>query len=618
MAASARQPRVVPGALTAAARPLTGTSDDAPQRHQRAWQDEAWAHYHDSGPLRFAATWIANLISRARLQAARVSPGSSEPEPLTSGPAAEVMDELAGGLDGQTALLKSLGIHLTVPGIGYLVGTDPGDGATWRIYSSKVLRLKSARTQSRAPTYELMTGERANWRELPPDTLVIRVWRPDEEVYWEPDSPARAALSSLRELRRISQYVDAVLASRIASAGIFVFPTEASFPTAQGKTRPAGVHPFVTEVMETMVTAVKQPGTAAQLVPIPVEVPYEMVDGFKHLDFATTLSEHVLTMRDSALRQAAVALDVPAEILTGMGEMSHWGAWQIEESAVKVHAEPLLEVVTGALTQGYLLPTLEALGEDTDGIVAWADTANMKTRPDRSRSAVELYDRLEIDGDALRRETGMSEFDRPDDTELARQAFIKMLANPQLAATALQGLGIPLPTVAIEVTTPGQRGPGVDTEGPDEVGSDTQGPPLTRDNGDEPAGGTPPERAGLAPVEGIAPDRYARLVLEGYVLRALERAGNRIRSQYRAQRPDELVDCPPEQAHCCVGGVENTVELLKGAFTRVPDTARELGLDPVVTVQCLEAYCTTLLEKGFAHERASLDAALANLLGVPA
>jgi hypothetical protein len=528
------------------------------------------------------------------------------------------MDALAGGLDGQTALLKSLGIHLTVPGLAYLVGTDPGNGATWRVYSSKVLRLKSAATPSRGPTYELMTGDRANWKVLPPDTLVIKVWRPDEEVYWEPDSPARAALTSLRELRRIGQYVDAVLASRIASAGIFIFPTEASFPTAQGKTRPAGVHPFVTEVLEVMTTAVKQPGTAAQLVPIPVEVPYEMVDGFKHLDFATTLSEHVLTMRDSALRQAAVALDVPSEILTGMGEMSHWGAWQIEESAVKIHGEPLLEVVTGALTRGYLLPTLEAAGEDTEGIVAWADTANMKTRPDRSRSAVELYDRLEIDGDALRRETGMSEFDRPDNAELARQAFIKMLANPQLAVTALQGLGITIPTVAIEVTVPGQRGPGVDTDGPEEVGADSAGPPLTRQNGAEPPGGTPPARASLAPVEGLAPDRSARLVLEGYVLRALERAGNRIRSQYRAQRSEELADCPPEQAHCCVGGVTNTTELLKDAWTRLPSTARELGLDPVVTVQCLDNYCTTLLEKGFAHERTSLDTALAGALGVPA
>lgn len=600
--------RVVPGALTAAARPLTGTSDDAPQRHQRAWQDEAWAFYHDSGPLRFAATWIANLISRARLQAARVSPGSSEPEPLTSGPAADVMEALAGGFDGQTAMLKSLGIHLTVPGIGYLVGTNPGDGATWRVYSSKVLRLKSARTPSRPPVYELLTGERTSWRELPVETLVVKVWRPDEEIYWEPDSPARAALTSLRELRRIGQYVDAVLASRIASAGIFIFPTEASFPTARGKDQPEGVHPFVTEVMQVMMTGIKQPGTAAQLVPIPVEVPYEMVDGFKHLDFATQLSEHVLTMRDSALRQSAVALDVPAEILTGLGEMSHWGAWQIEESAVKVHAEPLLEVVTGALTQGYLLPTLEALGEDTDGIIAWADAANMKTRPDRSRSAVELYDRLEIDGDALRRETGMSEFDRPSDTELAVLAFKKILANPQLAAIALEGLGIDVPKPPpVAVVAPGQRGPGVDTEGEDETGAQGQGPPNTRDNGANPPPGTAPERAAL-------------LALEGYVVRALERAGNKIRSQYRAQRPEELVDCPPEQAHCCVGGVANTTDLLQGAWTHVPDCARELGLDPVMTVQCLDNYCTTLLEKGFAHERSSLELAVGRVLGwvVPA
>lgn len=606
--AASKHLAIVPGALTAAAAPLSGTRDDSPQSQTRTWQDEAWAFYHDSGPLRFAATWIANLVSRARLQAARVAPGGGEPEPLIDGPAAEAMDALAGGLDGQTAMLKSLGIHLTVPGIAYLVGTDPGDGATWNVYSSKVLRLKSSATPSRPAVYELLTAERTSWRVLPDDTLVIKVWRPDELVYYEPDSPSRAALPALRELRRIGQYVDAVLTSRIASAGILTIPAEASYPTSQGKSNPDGRHPFVTEVMEVMMTAVKNPGTAAQLVPIPIELPAELADALRHLDLSTTLSEHVLEMRDSALRQAAVALDVPAEILTGMGEMSHWGAWQIEESAVKIHGEPLVELITGALTQGYLHPVLEAQGHDTEGIIAWADTANMKTRPDRSRNALELYDRFEIDGDALRRETGMSEFDQPDGTELAVQVFKKLLTNVTLAPTALTGLGIELPRTpgietALPVSSNGVRGPQeAPTEGDEETGADTQGPPLTRDQGPEPPSGTPPARAQL-------------LVLEQLVLRALERAGNKIRSQYRATRPDELVDCPPEQAHCCVQGVTNATELLDRAWTgRVPTEITELGLDLVVTVRCLDDYCTTLLEMGHAYERSSLELALAHVL----
>jgi hypothetical protein len=279
--------------------------------------------------------------------------------------------------------------------------------------------------------------------------------------------------------------------------------------------------------------------------------------------------------------------------------MSHWGAWQLEESGVKIHAEPLLEVVTGALTGGYLHPYLSAQGEDTEGLIIWANTANLKTRPDRSANAVLLYDRGEVDGDALRRETGMSEHDKPDQSEIENWAYKKLVANPMLAPTALAGLGIepPAPASAPGVAGNGQGPqPGLPGQDIDQAGSDTNGPPLTRNSPREVPEGTPPAASVL--------------VLEGFVLRALERAGNRIRSRYRSTQPEALVDCPPEQAHCCVGGVTDTQELLSRAWDRLPETAAELGLDPVITVQCLDTYCCTLLTKGFGYDREALVVAL--------
>lgn len=589
-------------ALRAAAEPVIGTRADDPKKLEQPWQEEAWAFYDESGPLRYAATWISNLISRARLQAAKVTPGG-EPEPITSGPAADAVEALAGGIDGQSAMLKEFGVQLTVPGIGYLVGTQITEGDSWKTYSSDELRLKSPATPGKMPVYEANYGP-TGWQPLPPETLVIKVWRPHPRVHWQADSPARAALSSLRELRRISQYVDAVLASRVASAGILIIPQEASFPTASAKKdnpeQGQGVHPFVTEVMQVMMQAIKTPGTAAAIVPIPVEVPGEFADKFKHLDLATQLNDRVLEMRESALRQAAIALDVPAEILTGMSDMSHWAAWQIEEAAVKVHAEPLLEVVTGALTAGYLHPVLQTMNESTDGIILWADSANLATRPDRSGNAIQLYDRLELNGDALRREAGMSDFDKPSGKELEDMVFKALLKQPQIAAQASEGLGVDLPAATTPPpTAPGGGGGGggpASSSGSDSrpAGSDSAGPPLTKNEPASPPAGTPPARSA---------DLTHLLVFEGVIHRALERAGNRIRGA--ARNATELVDCPPEQAHCCVGGVVDAKDLLKGAWDRVPELAEALGYDPVALVSCLDEYAMTLLEHGFAYDRDS-------------
>lgn len=548
--------------LTAAAEILRGSRSDDPSRSKRTWQDEAWSFYDESGPLRYGVTWIANMLSKARLQAARLPPGGDEPEPIEDGPAAEAVEALAGGIGGQTQMLRSLAVQLTVPGLAYVVGTDEGE--SWRVLSADVIRLASPATPIADAVYETQEGQ-SRWEELDPNSLVVKVWRPHERYYWEADSPARAALPALRELRRIGQYIDAVLVSRLAGAGLFVFPQEARFPSAPDQPQQNGQHPFVTEIMNVMMTAVRQPGTAAQIVPIPVEVPGEHADKFKLISWATELSEKILEMRESALRQTSIALDIPAEILTGMGDVNHWGQWQIEESAVKVHAEPLLELITGALTQGYLHPVLEAQGEDTEDVVIWADISELTVRPDRSDDAFQLYDRGEINGDALRRETGMSDSDKPNEEELAEWAYKKIITVSGSTELALTGLGIEVP-VLVSVSASG------DGEGPPEPAAEDEegnGPPdlAEREETQEPS------EFGL--------DLPTLLVLEGHVRRALDLAINRRNGRSKAGPFD-------------------------GAWTLATATLGDIGLDPAATVSRLQAYCTTLLEQDLPYDRRGL------------
>lgn len=602
---------VLPSALVAAAQVLTGTRSDDPRRIKRSWQDEAWAFYDESGPLRYATTWLANLISKARLQAAATPEGGDEPQPLTSGAAADVVAALAGGSDGQAQMLRSCATELTVPGLCYLVGKPEADGGedgplTWRVYSQDVLRQRSPATPLKTAIYELMEGEK-RWTTLPDNTLIVKIWRPHERIFWEADSPARAALTSLRELKRVAQYIDAVLVSRLAGAGVLLLPQGASYPTAPGAKD--GKHPFISEVVDVMMAAVANPGTASQVVPIPIEVPDQLIDKVKHISFATEVSDKILAMRESALRQCAIALDVPAEILTGMGEVNHWGTWQIEESAVKIHAEPLLELITAALTRGYLVPTLEAMGEPTDGLVIWADTSELTAKPDRSDDAMVLYGKGEVGGSAARREAGLSESDKPTDEELARWAYMKLLEHDTTIAAGLQGLGIELPPLLQAPPT------SVSTESPTATGG---GDSVPADSIDV----APEDNRGVPTTQDDQPFRIAAIVaLDAYVFRALERAGNRIRNGRVSKGGIDRAayqECPPENTHVCIGGVRRhqigASLLLEGAWDHVLQIVPTLGLEPNATVRCLDEYCVGLLENGLEHSTEALAKELADRL----
>jgi hypothetical protein len=593
---------VLPTALVAAAEVLDGERSSDPTRIKRSWQEEAWAYYDESGPLRYATNWLANLISKARLHAATLSVGGDEPEPIDTGPVADAVAALAGGPDGQAQMLRSCAIELTVPGICYLVGQTQSDDeeSTWRIYSQDVLRLRSPATPTSPAVYELLKGDR-KWEPLPPNSLVVKVWRPHERIFWEADSPARAALTSLRELRRISQYIDAVLVSRLAGAGVLLLPQGTVYPTAPGQ-KDTNKHPFISEVMDVMMAAVKNPGTASQIVPIPIEVPPDLIDKIKHVSFATELSDKILAMRESALQQCAIALDVPAEVLTGMGEVNHWGSWQIEESAVKVFAEPLLELITAALTRGYLKPVLEAQGIDTENVVIWADTSELTAKPDRSDDAISLYDKGEASGVTARREAGLSDADKPSEEDQARWAYLQMMKHEAMIPAALQGLGIPIPE-ALQVTLEAAK-KAAEAPPPPPIPGQAPDPESEEEVVDEEEGAAARE----APPRNDDPSFQVHLAtvvaLDAYVFRALERAGNRIRNS-RAFGKATYEECPADRTHVCVGGIRghqlSAPRLLDGAWDHVKEVAPQLGLDPTAVVRCLDAYCISLIDNGLDH-----------------
>lgn len=421
-------------ALTAAANPVASPQSTL-LRNTDSWQNEAWRYYDTLGEFNYAISWLSAMQSRVRLYAAELVPGQDEPVRLEGGRAVEIMSTLAGGVSGQTQLMASLAVQLAVPGEGYLVGETRSGVEAWTVRSIEEVQARHGR-------YEVKDELAVNgdtWRPLV-DGHVVRVWRPHKRWYHMADSSARSARSTMRELELVNRHILSQYLSRLASAGVVLFPDEVMFPVREEFAE--ANDPFMAEWIEIAATAIREPGTAAAVVPIPIRVPAEMVEHVKFLDFTLKIDESIIEKRDSAIKRLATQVNIPAEVLLGMGDVNHWGAWQIEEGALKTTIAPDAELIANAITTGYLQPRLAASGEqDVSRFVVWYDMSELTMRPDRSDDAIQLYDRLELSGEALRRETGFDEADKPSDDDLREQALKVIIKTlPSGAASALAQL----------------------------------------------------------------------------------------------------------------------------------------------------------------------------------
>ena len=596
------------------------------------WQTEAWDYYDIVGELRFGVTWISNAMSRVNLTAAMppLGPGD-EPtaidldDPRTTPVqrrAYEIVQSLAGGSAGQGQLMGAMGIQLSVAGIGWIVIEPSLDDfesdrfETWEVYSSDEVRGSVS-----GEGIEIRVGER-EWRPVHPNAIVIKCWRKHPRRSWEPDAPTHGVLGVLREIDLLQKHIQASAQSRLAGAGLLAIPSEAVFPPGQGPqatiedidpddqntTPPEDT--FVETLIDAMTVPITDRGSAAAVVPLVVKIPGEYVDRVRHISFATPFDAKVLELLESAIKRLALGMDIPPEILTGTSGMNHWGAWQVQEESITLHIEPLSEVVTHALTVGFLRPALEAEGFDASEVMVWYDTTDLRTRPDRSAGAVQAYDRNELSAVALLRELGLSVDDLPTEEEKREKILLSVARGaPTLAPIMLAELGYLDPTSAgqtageiaeaqqtTEEAVAGDTPPAVEP---------TQGPPDTQPEVGE---SVPSPSASVS-------EQMLVAACDVLVHRALEKAGSRLRSAAgkNVQGGAASIPCPdPVRLHCEIDATQyaDLGYLLDGAWTLAPAIAERCGMSPQALIDTLDAYTRALLAARQEHDYERLSDAL--------
>ncbi|MFE4796225.1 hypothetical protein ACFRFL_14180 [Streptomyces sp. NPDC056708] len=576
--------------LTASASRYTSRKIRGKGAGDQSWQGRGYDMYHRVPEVRFAASWIGNAMQGARLFAGRrADDGTIEPAP-DNHRASEIVAQIAGGPDGQSKMLGAFGKHLTVPGEGWIIVRpnsevlspySPVDGHDWRVLSVKEVRRQAGKLVAEIDGEDVPIPEGDPEAMDPDGPVALRVWEPDPERAIEADSPVRSSLELLEELLLLNAAVKAIARSRITGRGLLLIPKGTTFP----RSGPGGdgEDDLIEIFMAIAETAIRDPESAAATVPIILELPADAIAEFKHITFESEFDELALKLREEAVRRFATGLEIPAEILLGLGDVNHWGAWALTSEAIRLGIEPKLATVSYALTQQWLRPILEAENvEDWHRWLVWYDTSPLRVRTNRSETALQAFDRGVISAQALRRETGFDESDAPTAEEEAERTK-KQEQQDQADVEDTPPTPPDLPVDESEAE-------------PDTLASSAVSP---------------------------HPDDGLLAAADGLIWAALSTAGNKLKRTPACPRSErgKAQGIQPAALHTEVKVDRNQVDefrLLDGAWARVPEIAGRYGLDPECLTASLDGYARELIAAGVEHEYRLVSSVLTSCVGTAA
>jgi hypothetical protein len=507
------------------------------------------------GELRYATGWKGNACAQAIMYAADIDPETGQlTGPTTNQTIRDIAGAVLGGPVKRPQNIRTIVLNLEMAGEAYVVvvaETRKGQGDKWLVVSGTELYQSSgADIEYTSPD----TGERV--RLGAKDTL-IRIWNGHPRLQLAADSAVRALLPTLREIEKSSQNIAARLDSRLIGAGLLISPTEADFPT-EDDSEPEEDYSLSKLLYKNAQASLADPGSAASQVPIIAEVPAEFADGFRHITFETPLSKEVIQLRDSAIARLAGGLDLPREVLEGMGDSNHWSAWQVAEETYRTHLVPVLDVITDALTVAYLHPiAAEAKVPNVDQYMLAFDGSALIGEPDPLTQVLELLDRGLITPEAALRMLHIPEDYAPTGDEQLKALATRLVTGAptlfeQPVLRRILGFGDP------EVpTAPAAPAPPV--------------VPAVAASG---APALPVDMASVA------------------VRCALERAGNRLLQTQRLKT--EYANVPRWELHVRLKPYpDRHTGLLEGAWRHLPDFAARWDL---------EGYTQALIAAGMPHD----------------
>lgn len=615
------------------------------------WQRELWRFYDIIPEFGFAARWVGQCCSKVRIYVAKVDELGRVQGEVKDPKINALADSLLGGPAAKAEALRALGINLTVAGECYIVGR-PGKNETvpsaaakdeWYVLSSSEMRRVQSSNGVWQWAWYLPDG---NPFQLDLDHNVItRVWTPHPQRVWCAESPARACQMILRELEQLTKYIFSQIDSRLMGAGLLIMPKDVDLPAEPNTTNASE------SLMFRLASAASQSlrGEGSALGVLPHMVESDNAEGWKLLSFESELSKTAPDLRREAVNRLGVGLDMPAEVLSGLGSENHWNAFLIDGYGIKVHIEPLMNRICDALTKAYLAPALHLMGKDPARYVYSYDTSPLSLRPQRLQDAMNLYDKGLLSGEAVR-EAGYFKDSEAAGVQEDNERFLRemLLRDPQLlqnqAIREAAGISEDLvPQSAMIAPTPesvGLGAPGGAPAGigvgagpppppapmpegnqttlppviPDTLGKATQGfqmPPTGVGSNSNYGGFSPPGLTASATTQRQMEEFGVAVAADAAVRRGMELAGKRLLDK---NTRNHFPDVPACDLHTRIKVQDQAraTRLLLGAWDQLDPMVKFVApnFDAQRLKLSLEKYCTLLLLSGTQHDPQQLLARL--------
>ena len=574
--------------ITAAATRLDPKDREKARREARKrpfdWQRVAFQHYDDVGEARFAANWMGNALSRLRLVPMWQPEPGAIPVAVDSADdatqhgvdegermaAVQTLARIGANEGGEGEIMRGAGINVFVAGEFYLIGyqddDSPGAEETWGVYSVEALQVDSEGKYAIKP---LPTSKRSEFIVMPDDAFVLRVGRRHPRYPDWPDSAMKGALDYCEDLRVLTMMIRAAASSRVPSK-ILGIPQEATFGTPGPDVADEDGDeddPLTRDLIAHMTTPLSDPRSAASLVPFILRLAKADLEAVEVFDLTREIDRLAIELREETRRAFAASVDLPEGIVTGTQDLNHWTRASVTEEAYTIHVEPYATGIVDAFTFGYYRPGLADLVEDPRRWSIGVDPSGLVSSPDQSKDVQDAYDRIEVSGSYYREVRGIPEDAAPDDVEIERRRDL----------ATISGRARGTPTVP-DGDVAGDTEP--TTTGPAAVAAGVRPPVLAL----HAAAADPVDRLGvdLARAEMALRERL-RVIADEALHRALERAGNRLRTATQGTALRQVVDGQP--AHLVASLLGESVvasmgvdvdDLLRDAWTRVGDQARRL------------------------------------------
>lgn len=511
---------------------ITASAQRAPDsggallRLDQPWQHRALTIYRTQGECANPAQYQARAMERIRyfpavLDDKGVAQESSDPDLL------DLFNAIRspGGAPGDLGELAGAYARLQfVIGDGLMTVTDDDGEEVWEYLSPLEMRIQPDRGNGEPQEYRRLRAPGLLPEELveaPDDAFsslgikqarVWRFWRRHIEFSNWADSPVRPIVDDYETLARLKLALAAEASSRAAQRGFFYVPEELSFgPADPTMEENPDEDPIMTEIRDAMARAIQNPGTAEAMSPWVFRGPgvlqtsggtIPMLDliGWKPLGPTDRYNE--IEPIEEMISLIAGAVDMPKELFTGVGDVSHWGQWFLDDIGFRQHTGPTVIRFCNDMGSAYLRPAaIDARIENADRVTIWFDPADAVNHPDQTGNALKAQDQGIISNAAARQELGYDDSAAPDEKERREWIEVKLRQFP----SDMQ------PEPQTGATPPAKGGRGGDVQ---------QQPPT--DSQTRPPGNKPPSPQG--------PSLSAMIIgaAMAYVDRGRERAGNKI------------------------------------------------------------------------------------------